>query len=118
VGLPSCLHIPTILKFIPHRLLLTASGPFLTVLWGRTSDLRLLLGDVVHEWLVVSLFSGLVFTVFWCQLTIPKLYLNTGNANNPNAWIYYYFIIIIILEVKHLKCQGKLYCNMRTRTVT
>ena len=38
----------------------TASSPFLPVFWGHTSDLHLLLGDAVHECLVVSLFSSLV----------------------------------------------------------
>ena len=46
-----------------NELLLAASGPFLPVFWEHTSDLRLPLGDAVHEWLVVSLFSGLVFAV-------------------------------------------------------
>ena len=34
--------------------------PILPVFWGHRSDLHLLLGDAVHKWLVVSLFSDLV----------------------------------------------------------
>ena len=38
-------------------------SPFLPVFWEHTGDLQLLLGDAAHEWLVVSLFSSLVFAV-------------------------------------------------------
>ena len=35
----------------------------------------------------------------WCQLTIPKLYLSTGTASDPVAWILFFALIIIIIII-------------------
>jgi len=33
----------------------------------------------------------------WCQLTIPKLYLSTGTANDPIAWILLFALLLLLL---------------------
>jgi len=62
-----------------HGLLLTASSPFLPLFWEHTNAPHLLLGDAVHECLVVSLFSGLVFAVL----------LGANNSKTVSKYWYY-----------------------------
>ena len=43
-------------------------------------------------WMVSSflVFQSSFCSSSWCQLTIPKLYLSTGTANDPIAWILFF----------------------------
>jgi len=43
-------------------------------------------------WMVSSflVFQSSFCSSSWCQLTIPKLYLSTGTANDPVAWILFF----------------------------
>ena len=43
-------------------------------------------------WMISSflVFLSIFCSSYWCRLTIPKLYLSTGNANDPIAWILFF----------------------------
>ena len=52
-------------------------------------------------WIVNSflVFRSSFCSSSWCQLIIPKLYLSTGTANDPIAWIIIIIITIIIIII-------------------
>jgi hypothetical protein len=82
---------------------LTASGPFFPVFWKHANDLCLPFGDVVHGWLAVFfIFLSHFCSYSWCQFIIPKLYLNSGTANDPNCLNFFFALNSVPKTIRNL----------------
>ena len=52
----------------------------------------------------------------WCQVTIPKLYLSTGTANDPIAWILFFALNSVpktslnLLQYSFFSCSFSFLC--------